>query len=300
MSLASDVNFDELVTAATVGTARKPLPDGVLGGPDADDPAAALLDEAARQTVARRAGYEPPRGVTGTASTPDESGPVFSARAARALREACGWQSGRFPADSRLLPDLLRAASGAGYAAYPTLLPALLDAGSRRTALREPVAAVLGARGRWLARHRPDWQWASEDAGPASPRAAGPPEERAGELARLLADTHLTTVDPPGWGGRASPLLEEIRDWPGPWPPVLASAVLSALISVRSRPRLPSAARLLLNEAGRGLPAAGERDYAFRLARMAETCPHAWAPGLQAASEIVMLRRTFLKEIGCA
>lgn len=297
------MNFDDLVTAATVGVSRKPLPPGVSpDSPDADDPAAALLDAAALQTVARRAGYQPPRGVTVAVPPAAGQAPVFSARAARALREACGWQAGRFPADSRLLPDLLRAAADAGYAAYPTLLPALLNAATRRTALRGPVAAVLGRRGRWLARHRPDWKWVTAEPGepgdPEIPTAAEPPEEQARRLARRLAATHLTTVNPPGWGGRPSPLIEEIRDWPGPWPPVLASAVLAAIVSVGSHPRLPSAARILANEAGRGLPAAGERDYAFRLARMADTCPHAWAPDLQAASETILLRRTFLKEIG--
>lgn len=528
MNADPGMSFDELVTAATVGVTRKPLPGGVSSaGPDSGDPAAALLDAAALQTVARRAGYEPPRGIASAVPPPEEAAPAFSARAARALREACGWQAGRFPADSRLLPDLLRAAAGAGYVAYPTLLPALLDASVRRTALREPVAAVLGDRGRWLARHRPDWQAAAEsspDSGEpgtaetwrtgrpaqrraylarlrgtdpdaarellsggwtaetgddrgqfitileqklspadepfleaalddrasavrvaarrmltrlpgsafshrASQRAVGalrlerrgqrlgvvpepprapdaaslrdglnvsppsasigtgawqltqviaaapladwtsrfglppaqitalpvadglgpdvhagwrlaaahqaeaewaralltvpapaeargrppaawppdqvlaallPPEEQARRLAALLADTHLSTVNPPGWGGQGSPLLEQIQNWAGPWPPVLASAVLSALISVGSQPRLASGARILLNEAGRGLPADGERDYAFRLAQMAETCPHAWASGLRAASETVMLRRAFLREIGRA
>lgn len=287
-------SFDELVTAATVGVSRKPLPDRVSSS---GDPATALLDEAARQTVARRAGYQPPRGVS--VPPPPAAGgsaPAFSARAARVLREACGWRDGRFPLDGRLLPDLLRAAAGAGYTAYPTLLPPLLNAAARRKALRKPVAAVLGPRGRWLAGHRPDWRAALESAGGTTPPPP-PPEEQAARLAGLLADTRLATVNAPA---RSSGALEEITGWPGPWPPVLADAVVSALTGAGSHPRLPSAARMLLNEAGRGLPAAGERDYAFRLARMAEACPHAWASGLRTASEIIMLRRTFLKEIGYA
>lgn len=532
------VTFDELVTAATVGVSRKPLPAAALADaaaghasvPQAADPAAALLDAAAVHTVALRAGYEPPRGIT-VPEAPAEAAPAFSARAARALREACGWQAGRFPADTPLLPDLLRAAAGAGYVADPPLLPALLDAAARKIMLREPVADVLGARGRWLARHRPDWRvvaeqaatpladqdapgdveawrtgmpaqrraylarlrdadpdaardllaagWAAETANdrgqliaildrglspadepfleaalddrastvrvtarrmlarlpgsafsqrasaraegalrlerrghrlglaatppgtpdaaalrdglnvspptssigtgawqltqviaaaplthwterfglspaeivtlpvtegldadvragwrlaavnqsnaewarallPASGSGAGrnrppaawppdhalaalvPPEEHAARLAGLLGDLNLTTVNPPGWATQGTPLLEEIREWPGPWPAILADAVLSALASVSGLPVLPSAARLLLTAAKRGLPATGERDYALRLARMAEASPHAWAPGLRAASETVLLRRIFLEEIGCA
>lgn len=39
-------------------------------------------------------------------------------------------------------------------------LPAALDLGRRHAALRAPVAAVLGARGAWLAAQRQEWTWA--------------------------------------------------------------------------------------------------------------------------------------------
>ncbi len=39
-------------------------------------------------------------------------------------------------------------------------LPTALDLGRRSMALRGPVAAVLGARGAWLAAQRDDWHWA--------------------------------------------------------------------------------------------------------------------------------------------
>lgn len=39
-------------------------------------------------------------------------------------------------------------------------LPAALDLGKRHVSLRAPVAAVLGARGAWLAAQREDWHWA--------------------------------------------------------------------------------------------------------------------------------------------
>jgi uncharacterized protein DUF5691 len=525
----SDVPFDQLVTAATVGVSRKPPP---LPG----DPATALLDAAAVATVARRAGYQPPRDVAPPAA-PAETEPTFSARAARALRATCGWRAGRFDVDSPLLPDLLGAAAGAGYVAYPLLLPALLDAAVSRTALRGPVAAVLGARGRWLAGHRPDWRqvaeqsaadgsgdpetwrtggpaqrraylarlrgadpdaardllaegWATEtgadraaliavlndglsladeefleaalddrasavrlearrmlarlpgsafarrarrradgvlrverrgarsgvvatppgtpdaaalrdglnvsppapsigtrawqltqvvaaaaladwterfgrtpaeivtlpvadgaradvhagwrlaavdqanaewarallaasdpgagggasggrDAGRGRPAAAWPPdsalaallppEERAARAAAALADMRLTSgVNPPGWTAPRAPLPDGVGDWPGPWPEVLADAVLATLERAGGLPVLPPAARLLLAAAARGLPAAGQRDYAAVLSRMAEACPQAWAPALREAAETVAFRRVFLAEIGRA
>jgi hypothetical protein len=174
--------FDDLVTAATVGVSRKPLPDAVLSGTGETDQADALLDAAALRTVARRAGYQPPRGVIAP-EAPAETTPTFSVRAAGALRKACDWKPGHGldldnQSQSGLLTDLLTAAARAGYVASPLLLPGLLDAAARRTALRPVVAAVLGARGRWLAGQRPDWRPVAEHAAPAVAEA-GPGEQKA-------------------------------------------------------------------------------------------------------------------------
>lgn len=187
------VTLDELVTAATVGVTRRPLP--VTG-----DPAAALLDAAAMHTVARRAGFQPLRGIT-VPDAPADTAPAFSARAARALRQACDWTAAQgFPAGSLALPDLLAAAAHAGYIAHPPLLPALLGAAARRTAIRPQVAAVLGARGRWLASHRPDWRQAAEDGqAPAGQAPVGDNAAawRTGGLAdRLAYLTRLRDADP--------------------------------------------------------------------------------------------------------
>jgi len=59
--------------------------------------------------------------------------------------------------DAPLLAGLLMIAAARGYRAPAPLLPALLDAAVREPALRSPVRAVLGERGRWLAGHREDW-----------------------------------------------------------------------------------------------------------------------------------------------
>ena len=174
------LSFDDLVTAATVGVSRKPLPVTELDGPagvhvevlDVSDPAASLLDAAALLTVAQRAGFRPARGIARPPSPAGQgsSAPELSARAERALRLigrahlAPGFAAG----DSELLADLLTAASNAGYVASAPLLPDLLDAAARTSALRPAVAAVLGPRGRWLAGHRADWQ-RIVDAVPAVP-----------------------------------------------------------------------------------------------------------------------------------
>ena len=192
MTVGRGLSFDDLVTAATVGVSRKPLPITDLDGPaaahagalDVSDPAASLLDAAALFTVAQRAGFRPQQGITTRAaasfgeglSARELSAPELSARAERALRLigrthlAPGFAAG----DSELLGDLLTAASDAGYVASPPLLPDLLDAAVRTAALRSAVRAVLGPRGRWLARHRADWQRIA-DAAPAGtvPTAAG-------------------------------------------------------------------------------------------------------------------------------
>jgi hypothetical protein len=121
-------------------------------------------------------------------------------------------------------------------------------------------------------------------------------------LAALLADMPLTTVNPPGWGGgrqeTGAPLLDAITGWPGTWPEVLAAAVLAVFGRVRELAVLPSGARMLLTAAGRGLPATGPVDYAQRLTRMADACPHGWVTGLRATAETVLLRRVFLRETG--
>jgi Family of unknown function (DUF5691) len=181
-------SFDDLVTAATVGLSRRPFALTDLPGPaaahagtlDAGDPAAALLDAAALLTVAQRAGFRPPRGVDGPLPSPEGAAPELSARAERALRQIGGAQlaPGFAAGDKELLADLLKAASEAGYVASPPLLPDLLDAAVRTVALRSAVGRVLGVRGRWLARHRPDWQRVVDDV-----PATGVPTEAAPTVA---------------------------------------------------------------------------------------------------------------------
>jgi Family of unknown function (DUF5691) len=210
---AASASFDDLVTAATVGLSRKPFAVTELDGPaaavagalDPGDPATALLDAAALLTVARRAGFRPEQGIVGapaSAVSPVEAAPELSPRAERSLRQLGGAQlaPGFAAGDKELLADLLTAAGEAGYVASAPLLPDLLDAAVRTTALRPVVAAVLGDRGRWLAGHRTDWQRVV-DAGPAAAVPADDPEVwRTGSQAERQAYLALLRQRDPNAG----------------------------------------------------------------------------------------------------
>ncbi len=145
--------FDDLVTAATVGIAQRPIAVTELAGPagaHADvldpDPAAAVLDAAALLDIARRAGGLAPTPVDLPAPAPPDDSPELSREAGALLRHVL------FSRDDRALAaELLTAAAEAGRIAPPPLLPELLELASRDGSLRAPVAALLGERGRWLA-----------------------------------------------------------------------------------------------------------------------------------------------------
>ena len=91
--------------------------------------------------------------------------------------------------------------------------------------------------------------------------------------------------------------MAEIEGCPLPWPAVLADAVVAVMARVATQAVLPRLARGLLAAAGRGLPAAGDRDYAAGLARLADAYPQTWSPLLRSAAETIALRRAFLEEI---
>lgn len=196
------LSYDDLVAAATVGIARRPIAVTGLGGPgigydavlDADDPAAALLDAAALLTVARRAGVQPRRGVT-VPAPPADSAPALSARAVEALRQLC-WPSGYWSRSSplpegELLAELLTAAADAGYLATGPFLTDLLEVSIASPAVRPAITRMLGARGRWLAWYRPEWRDSllvpsdpETDSGLETWRA-GTPDERLAYLSDL-------------------------------------------------------------------------------------------------------------------
>ncbi|MEU6554035.1 DUF5691 domain-containing protein [Streptomyces sp. NPDC046915] len=156
--------WEELVTAALLGTDRRP-PAG--GAPGREAPVA-LLDAAAVETVRRRAGLRPAPAARRPEPAPEDPRPVLPAPAARRLAMLLadrpgtggGGRRGTSPDLMELLPQWLAAANARGYAPPPQALPALLDAARGRTDLRAAVLEFAGARALWLARLNPDWRFA--------------------------------------------------------------------------------------------------------------------------------------------
>jgi hypothetical protein len=202
-----ETSYDDLVTTATVGLSRRPLPitttansatedsatedsateDSASNSATAtQDPADTLLGAAALHAVARRAGMLPARGVATPPPMAADAAPELPLRAAQALRQATS--------DTDLLADLLLAAADAGYRAPAPLLPLLLDAAVRTVALRPAVNATLGARGHWLAGHRAEWKRIADtalgDTTPVDPRTweTGSRAERVAYLSALRDD----------------------------------------------------------------------------------------------------------------
>ncbi|MFB7111783.1 DUF5691 domain-containing protein [Streptomyces sp. NPDC056291] len=155
--------WEELVTAALLGTDRRTPPGGAPGR----TAPVALLDAAAVQTVRRRAGLRPAPAARRPEPAPEDPRPPLPAAAARRLAVlladrpgAAGGRRGTAPDLMELLPQWLAAANAHGYAPPPEALPALLDAARGRTDLRPPALAFGGPRALWLAGLNPDWRFA--------------------------------------------------------------------------------------------------------------------------------------------
>ncbi|WP_062429177.1 DUF5691 domain-containing protein [Herbidospora daliensis] len=131
--------WNELVSTALVGTERRGL-----------DSPFDLLEQAAAQVVARRAG-EQPGGGSPLAEAPGDGAAPVPAKAADRLARLLG---GEFP---RVLPEWLGLAARRSLRVPARLLPQLLTAGARDRSIRADLAVVAGARGRWLAGLNPEW-----------------------------------------------------------------------------------------------------------------------------------------------
>lgn len=173
--------WNELVTAALLGTVRRTPPGGTTD---------ALLDAAAVETVRQRAGLRPaPAGPLPEPAPKDGRPPLPTAAEARLrmllagrtgsegqrgqLTAALGGgRRGSSPDVAELLPQWLAVAVQHGYRAPAELVPALLGAARARTDLRRDALAFTGRLGIWLARLNPDWKFALRGTG------AAPHEER--------------------------------------------------------------------------------------------------------------------------
>jgi hypothetical protein len=187
----------DLLSAALVGTERRPYAGGAIGGVllDGTGPAG-LLEGAAVALAYARAGVTPVPDRQPIEAAPQESSPQVPVAAAHrlALLLSDGGVPGGTEVALALLGDWLTHAADLDYRVPPELLPALLDAGRRRTALRPALASVAGRRGGWLAARRADWRYllteATADPDPQD-WATGTPGQRLAYLTAVRAS------DPP-------------------------------------------------------------------------------------------------------
>jgi hypothetical protein len=142
-----------LVTAAVLGTDRRPLPPATDGWEPAvrsSDPAVQLLDRAAAVATARRAGVQPGPAVARLAPPPVDERPACSAAAALQLARLLRGEH------DLLLAEWFARCERAGMRPPPHLTPALLLRGRRQPALDIAARRVIGPLAAWLAEAMPE------------------------------------------------------------------------------------------------------------------------------------------------
>lgn len=168
----TSVAWDELVTAATVGTATRALPHrgfhpttvtSRVDETDADD-AARLLELAAMETAANAVTVQA-TAATPVSPAPPESRPVMTDRLADLLLLAVR-------TDRDVAADLFDTVASAGLVVPPAALPAFLELG-RDARIGPVMGGLVGERGRWLAELDEEWP------------AFLPPGSRVAEIAAL-------------------------------------------------------------------------------------------------------------------
>ncbi|GAA1160357.1 hypothetical protein F4556_004320 [Kitasatospora gansuensis] len=170
--------WQELHTTALLGTDRRPLPPtptGPAAEVDRSDPATALLDLAALETVRRRAGARPEPAVQPPAPAAGDPRPEPPSAAVRRLTVLLGGHHTGTANLGELLPQWLAAARRYDYRAPAAAVPALLDAARARSELRPDVVALAGPLGRWLAGQNPDWKYVHRT---ATEQPAAEPDEQ--------------------------------------------------------------------------------------------------------------------------
>ena len=168
MNGSTSPHWQSLLPAAMVGTEKMALGAPTLSGgvgallaqlhAQADSPARALLQTAGVLAVCERAaqqGQKRPMPASLNAAAPD----VTPALSANNPTLTLHWVLADAPV--RLQIELLQRLKAAGLRLPVNLLPAALEAGQRSVALRPALLAVLGERGRWLARQNTAWRYAT-------------------------------------------------------------------------------------------------------------------------------------------
>jgi hypothetical protein len=186
---AAGAEWAGLVTAAVLGTDRRPLPAPGAGWDvpaRSDDPAIQLLDRAAAVATARRAGRRPAPAPPLVPPLELDPRPVCPPTAAAALARML---SGQF---DLLVGEWFALCEAGGFQLPAHLLPALLMRGRKQPALDIAVRRIAGARARWLAEAMPELRLAPEPARlPAGtePLLAPPRPPDSGALVSAVIDT---------------------------------------------------------------------------------------------------------------
>lgn len=151
--------MSDLLRVAVVGTARSGESDAeaspvaaLVGRVPALDRERALLLRAGAHALLRRAARVLPRRCCELPAAPPETLRPSSTSLTAAIRML-------LDADEELLAETLERMVRGGMRLAPELLPLALVQTS--PALRAQLRPVLGQRGAWLARQRPEWAWAT-------------------------------------------------------------------------------------------------------------------------------------------
>lgn len=148
--------MSELLREAILGTAHTSAhgaspAHGLISKLEGLDWERVLLLSAATEGLMRRAGYVLPQRRLQLPPADPETLQPSSLQLTAAVRA-------QLEHDDELLEETLTRMARADIRLAPELLPLALDQTSR--ALRELLRPVLGQRGAWLARQRPEWAWA--------------------------------------------------------------------------------------------------------------------------------------------
>ncbi|MFI6815026.1 DUF5691 domain-containing protein [Nonomuraea sp. NPDC050328] len=160
------MKWEDLVSAALVGTDRRAYPGDLLG-------------DAALEVIRRRAGHPTPAPATAPSAVPGSGEEAVSSGEAHAP-EGAAPPEGTAPPEEReavprkaadrlrrvlggeqprLLAEWLRLAAESGRRVPAHVLPDLLDRGDRDRSIREHLGLLAGHRGRWLAARNPAWAY---------------------------------------------------------------------------------------------------------------------------------------------
>ncbi|HEX2915332.1 MAG TPA: SWIM zinc finger family protein [Chloroflexia bacterium] len=196
-SLAENQAWQEILTAALVGTARQtPKPSGLSGSPgealaklDRSNPDRYLLGAAALLSQYERSGQLPaPDSLPLPEVSPQEILPRCSERAGSDLRQI---MEGSYRA---LLPEWLANLVASKQRLPEERLPELFELGRQQTELQPLILAGMGRRGSWLAAQNAQWNYINSY---AQAEAAGIADWDTGEQAvRLLFLQKLRSTEP--------------------------------------------------------------------------------------------------------